>query len=118
MDLGISGKTALVFGGGGGLGGAIAHSLAREGAQVVVADVNGEAAQRTVDSVAAAGGLATALVWDLGDLGVIDANITHIESTIGPVDILVNNTGGPPPTPVLGQNSNSGRTASSRWCCR
>ena len=79
MDLGISGKTALVFGGGGGLGGAIAHSLAGEGARVVVADLNGEAAQRTVDSIESAGGSATAIVWDLGDLGVIDSNITHIE---------------------------------------
>lgn len=105
MDLGISGKTAMVFGGGGGLGGAIAQSLASEGARVVVADMNGEAAQRTVESIEANGASASSIVWDLGDLSVVDSNIAQIESSVGPVDILVNNTGGPPPTPILGQDA-------------
>ncbi len=103
MDLSISDKTALVFGAGGGLGGAIARSLAAEGARVAVADINAEAAQATVDAIVAAGGTAKALTWDMADLSIIAANIGKIEADLGPIDILVNNTGGPPPTPASGQ---------------
>ncbi|MDQ8035438.1 SDR family oxidoreductase [Bordetella genomosp. 1] len=104
MDLGISNKVALVLGAGGGLGGAIAQALAAEGAQVAVADIDLDAAQRTAAAVEAAGGKALALQWDLADLGAIEAHIGRIESQLGPVDILVNNTGGPPPTPAGGQD--------------
>ncbi|AXE90464.1 SDR family oxidoreductase [Streptomyces sp. Go-475] len=104
MDLGISGKTALVLGGGGGLGGAIAQALATEGAGVAVADISPQAAERTVEAVAGMGGKAVSLEWDLGDLGAIDRHITTVEGVLGPVDILVNNTGGPPPSPVGGQD--------------
>tara|TARA_A100001391_G_scaffold37386_4_gene20565 strand:+ start:11705 stop:12490 length:786 start_codon:yes stop_codon:yes gene_type:complete len=103
MDLGISGKTALVFGAGGGLGGAIARSLAGEGTKVAVADINADAAQVTVDAIAGLGGTARAVTWDLADLSKIKGNIAGIEADLGPIDILVNNTGGPPPTPVAGQ---------------
>ena len=105
MDLGLTKKTALVHGGGGGLGGAIAKSLAREGAMVVVADISLPAAQAVADQIAAAGGRALALEWDLADLAVIDGLVGRIESEFGPVDVLVNNTGGPPPTPVAGQDA-------------
>src|SRR5674476_257068 len=44
--------------------------------------------------IASAGGKSLALQWDLGDLSVIDANISRIEAELGPVDILINNTGG------------------------
>ena len=104
MDLGISGKTALVLGGGGGLGGAIAQALAAEGAGVAVADISPQAAERTVEAVAGLGGKAVSLEWDLGDLDAIDRHITTVEGVLGPVDILVNNTGGPPPSPVGGQD--------------
>jgi 3-oxoacyl-[acyl-carrier protein] reductase len=53
--------------------------------------------------ITAAGGQAFAVQWDLADLSVIDTNIARIESGLGAVDILVNNTGGPPPTPASGQ---------------
>ncbi len=103
MDLAIKGKTALVLGAGGGLGGAIARELAAEGASVVAADYNVDAANATVTDIEAAGGAARAATWDLGDLSVIDEQVTQIEQHLGPVDILVNNTGGPPPSPVSGQ---------------
>lgn len=99
MDFGLTGKVALVFGGGGGLGGAIARSLAAEGARVVVADIDEGAAQKTADAVVQAGGDAVALAWDIADLSVIPARL----ASVGPVDVLVNNTGGPPPTPAAGQ---------------
>jgi 3-oxoacyl-[acyl-carrier protein] reductase len=103
MELGIRGRTALVLGGGGGLGGAIADALAVEGMKVAVADIDSAAVNRSVDQIGARGGEALSLVWDLSDLAVIDKNICAIESRFGPVDVLVNITGGPPPTPAAGQ---------------
>ncbi len=104
MDLGLKGKTALVLGGGGGLGRAISTALAAEGVNVAVADIEPKAIAETEAAVAAAGGKSTGLVWDLADLAQIEAHIAKIESVFGPVDILVNNTGGPPPTPASGQD--------------
>jgi 3-oxoacyl-[acyl-carrier protein] reductase len=103
MDLGLNGRTALVLGAGGGLGGAIARTLAREGARVAVADIDAQALAPVAAEITAAGGQALAVQWDLADLSVIEANIARIESELGAVDILVNNTGGPPPTPASGQ---------------
>lgn len=104
MDLGIKGKVALVLGGGGGLGSAIALALAAEGTKVAVADIDLEAAQNTVSAIGFKGGTAISFKFDLSDLGSIDSRISEIERELGPVDILVNNTGGPPPTPVVGQD--------------
>lgn len=104
MDLGLDGKVALVLGAGGGLGSAIAETLAREGAKVAVADIDAEAAKRTADAISDAGGKAMALAWDLARLDVVDANVGSIEKTLGQVDILVSITGGPPPGGVSGQS--------------
>jgi 3-oxoacyl-[acyl-carrier protein] reductase len=103
MDLGIRNRIALVTGAGGGLGGAIALALANEGAKVVVADINPAALEAVANRVREAGAEVMSLEWDLGDLGLIDARIDAIEQRFGKVDILVNNTGGPPPTPASGQ---------------
>jgi len=110
MDLGIKGKVALVLSAGGGLGGAIARTLAREGARVAVADIAGDAAESTVRSIRDAGAEALPLVWDLANLGSIDEHMARIESTFGPVDILINMTGGPPPTSASGQDAELWRT--------
>lgn len=104
MDLGLEGRTALVFGAGGGLGGAIARSLAAEGARVVAADIDADAAGATVEAIGSAGGRAMALQWDLADLDAIGGHVAAIESQFPGIDILVNNTGGPPPTPAAGQD--------------
>lgn len=93
-----------MLGGGGGLGGAISQALAAEGARIAVADIDPQAADRTAKTVADAGGTAMALEWDLGRLDTVDAHVTTVEGALGPVDILVNNTGGPPPSAILGQD--------------
>lgn len=101
MDLGISDKVALVLGGGGGLGGAIARALSREGCRVAVADLNLEAAQAVASDIAERGGKAVALQWDLARLDQHDEKLAALESALGPVDILVNNSGGPKPSATL-----------------
>jgi 3-oxoacyl-[acyl-carrier protein] reductase len=103
MELGIRGRTALVLGGGGGLGGAIAGALAAEGVRIGVADIDAAAVKRSVDQIEANGGEALSLVWDLSDLTAVDKNVSAIEGRFGAVDVLVNITGGPPPTPAAGQ---------------
>lgn len=95
MDLGLTGKTALVLAGGGGLGSAIARTLAHEGARVAVVDIDGKAAGATAAAIRGEGGEALDMAWDLGDPGVAPTNIRKIEAEFGQVDILVNITGGP-----------------------
>ncbi|NYT67118.1 SDR family oxidoreductase [Pusillimonas noertemannii] len=102
MNFGIEGKVALVTGAGGGLGGAIALSLAKEGARVVVADVHQPSAQRTVQAIQEAGGQAMPLDLDLGKLDELEAHVETLQSRLGPVEILVNNSGGPPPSAASG----------------
>jgi len=104
MDLGLKHKTALVLGGGGGLGRAISKALADEGANVACADIDPSAIAGTEEALAAASSKCLGVVWDLSDLSVIDAHISKIEQEVGPVDVLVNITGGPPPTPASGQD--------------
>lgn len=104
MEFGIKGKTALVLGGGGGLGRAISIALASEGANVAVADIDSKAIRETEVALAGFDGKSIGLVWDLADLSAIDGHVTRIESELGPVDVLVNITGGPPPTPAVGQD--------------
>jgi 3-oxoacyl-[acyl-carrier protein] reductase len=102
MNLGIDGKTALVFGAGGGLGGAIARALAAEGVKVAAADISLEGAERTVADIGAAGGTALAVEWDIGDLAAAEGNLDRVRAELGPIAILVNNTGGPPPSTASG----------------
>ncbi|WP_026379206.1 SDR family oxidoreductase [Afifella pfennigii] len=105
MDLGIGGKTALVLGAGGGLGGAIATTLAEEGAKVALADHSEDTAKAHAEAIERVGGTAMALSWELADLAAIDAKARKVEEALGPVDILVNITGGPPPTPAAGNET-------------
>jgi 3-oxoacyl-[acyl-carrier protein] reductase len=104
MDLGIKGRTALVLGAGGGLGGAVARALAVEGVNVALGDIDEKAVNAAAAAVEAAGAKALPLVWDLSDLESIAGHVGAINEKLGAVDILVNITGGPPPTPVAGQD--------------
>jgi 3-oxoacyl-[acyl-carrier protein] reductase len=105
MQLGLKDKRALVLAAGGGLGRAAACSLAAEGAKLVVADVDVAAVEKTAADLVKLGVETLPLHWDLADLGAIDRNIGAIESRFGGVDVLVNITGGPPPTPAAGQDT-------------
>ncbi len=104
MDLGLKNKTALVLAGGGGLGRAIAISLANEGANIAIAGVHRASIEATQAELAPACVKSIILEWDLADLTVIDGNICRVEQELGLVDILINNTGGPPPTTAAGQS--------------
>jgi 3-oxoacyl-[acyl-carrier protein] reductase len=101
MELGLRDKVALVLGGGGGLGRVIARTLSAEGAAVAISDRSEDALKSAMAEIGSERSLA--VQWELGDHDVIDHNVTLVERELGPVDILVNITGGPPPTPVSGQ---------------
>lgn len=105
MDLGLKNKVALVLASSNGLGRAIAISLGREGASVAVTGRNAEEIENTVSQIQSSGGRAVGLQWDLYDLSLIDFKIAEIEKQLGPIDILVNNTGGPPPTTAANQST-------------
>jgi 3-oxoacyl-[acyl-carrier protein] reductase len=94
MDLGIDGRVALVTGASKGIGRAIAAELAAEGARVAVASRSRE----RIDAAAAEIG-ATAFVHDTADLDAVPALVESVEAELGPVDMLVSNTGGPPINP-------------------
>jgi 3-oxoacyl-[acyl-carrier protein] reductase len=90
MDLGLDGRVALVTGASKGIGRAIAAELAAEGARVVVSSRS--TTQATADEIGAQAGLA----WDSADVDGAAALVEQVTETIGPIDVLVCNTGGPP----------------------
>jgi 3-oxoacyl-[acyl-carrier protein] reductase len=102
MDLGIKNRVALVMSAGGGLGSAIALALAREGATVAVSDQNREALENTVSRIRAAGGEAYGVQADLSNLESITALVADVRSMLGNPQILINNSGGPPPSLATG----------------
>ena len=104
MDLGLNGKVALITASSSGLGAAIARGLALEGVKVAITGTKADKLEALAQSIRENGGTALALVWDLGNLSLIDPSIAKIEAELGPIDILVNNTGGPPPSPAAGQS--------------
>mgnify|MGYP000022277667 CR=1 FL=1 len=89
----LEGKTVIVTGGGGGIGGATCRRFAAEGAKVAVFDMNLEAAQKVADNITAAGGTAAAYACNITDRAQVDAAVAASEAQLGPIDVLVNNAG-------------------------
>ncbi|WP_265921192.1 2-hydroxycyclohexanecarboxyl-CoA dehydrogenase [Cupriavidus nantongensis] len=90
---GLEGKTVIVTGGGGGIGGATCLRFARAGAAVGVLDLNLEAGERVAAQIREAGGRALAVRCDITDRASVDAAVAAVEQELGPVDVLVNNAG-------------------------
>jgi 3-oxoacyl-[acyl-carrier protein] reductase len=98
MDLGISGKAALVMGASRGIGRGVAGALAREGAKVAMAS---RSRKRLEAAAAEIDGETAVFVADASDLDGLAALPEEIERALGPVEILVTNAGGPPPGGAL-----------------
>jgi NAD(P)-dependent dehydrogenase (short-subunit alcohol dehydrogenase family) len=93
MDLGLDDKTALVTGGAGRIGEVDCHTLADEGAEVVVLDVDEDGANEVADDIEDDGGDALAAVCDLTDRDAVAETVEDIRNETGGVDVLVNNAG-------------------------
>ncbi|MCL6593035.1 MAG: SDR family oxidoreductase [Alicyclobacillus sp.] len=89
----LTDKVALVTGGGGGIGRASALRLAREGAKVVVADLQLAAAQATVQAILEVGGQAVAVQTDVTSFDSVCQAVQQAVSTYGQLDIMFNNAG-------------------------
>lgn len=86
-------KVAIVTGAGAGMGGAVAIAYAREGAKVVVVDVNGEPATATVQRIREGGGEASFIYTDISDASQVEAMVAGTVERYGGVDVLYNNAG-------------------------
>ncbi len=93
MDLGLNGRVALVMGASRGIGRGIAAALAREGARVAIAS---RSLERLEEAAAEIGGEATPFVADTADAERLAALPAEVAAALGPVEILVTNSGGPP----------------------
>jgi len=96
---GLSGKVAIVTGGGQGIGRGIALRLAEEGCHVAIFDINPEAGEETARLAPAARIVSYAV--DIGERSSVDAAVARVENEIGPIWALVNNAGWDQPMPFL-----------------
>ena len=85
---------ALITGGGGGIGGAVARRMAEAGVTVIVADYDGGAAERVKDQIVDRGGHAEALGLDVTAVGQVKTAVADAEKRFGRIDILANIAGG------------------------
>src|SRR4051794_17924889 len=92
MDLALEESVALVIGASKGIGRAIADALTREGAHVAIASRSEERIEATAAEIGA-----EPFVHDTDDLDAAAALVQTVEERMGPLDVLVTNTGGPPP---------------------
>jgi hypothetical protein len=93
MKLDFQGRVALVTGAGAGIGAAVARMLAGEGAEVVVADIDLQAASGVADEIAAGGGRARALQVDVADARAVEDMVETVLKDCGGLHLAVNNAG-------------------------
>jgi len=98
MDLGLTGKTAIVTGGGSNIGRAIVLGLAAEGCSVVNAEIDVEQGQKVVEQASKTGGKTALVRTDVTDWDSVQAMVRKTLDLFGRIDILVNNAGGTPRT--------------------
>ena len=96
---GLTGKTAIVTGGGQGIGRAIVLRLAEEGCDIALFDLKPEAAKETAQ--ASKGGRVKVYDVDVGNRAAVDAAVAKVGTDLGPVWLLVNNAGWDKPMPFL-----------------
>jgi 2-deoxy-D-gluconate 3-dehydrogenase len=97
----LSGKGALVTGGGVGIGQAISLRLAEAGAGVMISDINLEAANQTVEMIKSNGGKAQAILADASSASDARKTAQATATAFGSIDILINNAGIYPTSPVM-----------------
>jgi len=90
----VTGLTAVVTGGGGGLGGAMSAAFAAGGMRVAVLDRDPESGERAASGIRAEGGEAVAVVCDVLDRAALESATRRVVETYGTVDVLVNGAGG------------------------
>lgn len=96
----MSGRVALVTGGGRGIGEASARRMAKYGAKVILADLNLEAAQGVAQDIKAQGGEAAALEFNVADFDHIKEKVNEAKAIYGRIDVLVNVAGITGSTPI------------------
>lgn len=89
----FSGKVAIVTGAASGIGEAVAQAIAARGGQVVVADINQDAAERAATAIGETGGSAKAFRTDVADAASVEAMVRFAADTYGGLDVAVNNAG-------------------------
>jgi len=89
----LKGRTAVVTGGGSGIGRAVAQRLARDNAAIAIWDLNEQGASETAALITAAGGNAVALRVDAADAAAIKGAADKTRAALGPITIIVNNAG-------------------------
>ena len=93
-------KVALVTGGAQGIGEAAVRRLSADGFAVAIADLNLEGAQALADELNANGGTALAIKLDVSDQAAVDAAVDEATDKLGDFNVIVNNAGLAPTTPV------------------
>lgn len=88
----FSGKTAIVTGGASGIGRELCVELAKSGAEVWVADINGKGSEETVSRITGAGGKAASIVTDMRDPDAVARLVSKVTAE-GPLDYMFNNAG-------------------------